>query len=81
MPKSQMLVVAAAFLLAGFGLYALLTHNSSRSADACRQVCTAQGKTFIVTPPGTAGRMVDGTNTKDETNKACTCTDLPSAQQ
>jgi hypothetical protein len=73
MTRPQIFLIAAAFLLAALGFYASSVRTSAQRAEACERVCAVQGKGFIVVPPGTAGRFVDGTSTKDESNNTCTC--------
>jgi hypothetical protein len=73
MTKSQALLVAAAFLLAAIGFYALTQRASAQAARACEQTCAAKGKSFIVLPAGSAGRYVDGTNTREDAANTCSC--------
>ena len=73
MNKSQVLAVFVVFLLAALGFYASTQRSTSQAMRTCERTCTAQGKRFVVAPAGTAGRYVDGTNTRDDAANACTC--------
>ncbi len=73
MTKAQFTIVGSAILAAAIVLFALAQRAWPEAAAACKEACAAQGKRFVITPPGTAGRMVDGANTRDDRALSCHC--------
>ena len=75
MTTRQWIMVAAAFIGVGFGLFAIVRHTSDARIEACSKQCAAEGKKFVVPPSGTVGRFVDGASNPTDPDVRCICTD------
>jgi hypothetical protein len=73
MTHSQIVGVVAAFLVAGAGIFVVVTSTSSERAQACERTCAEKGKAYLASPAGTVGRSIEGGRTSGESDHACTC--------
>jgi len=77
MTLTQSILVIAAFVTTGIGLFALGVSTSKDRAAGCERTCAAQNMAFIASPTGTVGNSIEGGKSPKEPDHACTCVPKP----